>query len=1050
MKIDRKKKEDITLQLRKVNVGNGPYANANIACTDPSTGQIVFLSLISYDGTIKSITKEINRRNSVYIERMGNFGTSYKSYEIIKTKDQESDYSHAVIYRKDEVTEDRSGNEYLNAYIYTKLPDDFRLTDCIYNNAELPKELLESVYDKLYLHTPAPLIREWMDYIVRALVNNGSIRELRCFKPEGENFKVYKLYIRFKTIFDIISQGLQNRVINVNGTNEVSPEMQDINGLDSYLNSFTGILTDQIQRSFRPKFTPGVDEYSERLQIFDDYATYKGLKMYEAQKAVVQSASNNLDKNNVSFIIGEMGSGKTIMGMATVFANMKKEGTTNVILCPGHLVEKWKSELDKYMPLSKAVIVDNFEHFMEIKHEIDDPKRRRHLFLIMSKETAKFGYEERPSALWSSSKNCYVCPECGQKLYKVEYEGTGRFRSEKKVYLRERDFVKPYVYNKTCPNDKKVWNEEKHAWEDVPCNAKLWTPLIKHDDSDWIKLSNKQGWIQIRHINNLFTELTAKDKMTRQDTQFLVALNDAMAAAQSGEPRINRAPRKYPVAKFIKKYYKGKIDYLVADEVHLYKGGNSDQGAAFGDLINAAKKTIALTGTLLNGYANGLFYILYRTFSHVMKKEGFDYNDEMEFARQYGVIRNTSRFMVQNGRQGNRIGSTKMKILPGVSPLVFTKFLLEYGAFMSLSDISEGLPGYREIPTPVEMDDELRNAYTTLENDLRRSVGFNSVGGFKAMGSLVQALSVFPDQCYDQPPVVHPDTGEVIVTPPQLAKGPRRKEERFIEIVKEKVEAGEKVLVYYHWTNRTDLGERLPALLKEEGIKTAVLTSSTTSSKNREEWIKKKVEKDNIDVLICNPTLVETGLDLLDFTTIIFYQLGYNIFTMRQASRRSWRLSQTKDIEVYFMYYEGTIQEQALSLMATKLQAAQAIEGKFSEEGLHAMSNNEDLLTQIANSVVQGIKHTVDVNVFGTNKKDDEEDMLDIMLDEDDMIETNTAEDEVEVSEMVVEKPASKFTMYTVYTPTDKKRSRKKPKVTDTHRFMKELFDRKQHVANLY
>ena len=433
----------------------------------------------------------------------------------------------------------------------------------------------------------------------------------------------------------------------------------------------------------------------------------------------------------------------------------------------------------------------------------------------------------------------------------------------------------------------------------------------------------------------------------------------------------------------------------------------------------------------------------------MMKKEGFDYNDEMEFARQFGVVRNTSRFSIQNGRQGNRIGNTKMKILPGVSPLVFTKFLLENAAFISLSDISEGLPGYREIPVSIEMDNELREAYTTLENDLRRSVGFNSVGGFKALGSLVQALSVFPDQCYDQPPVVHPDTGEVIVRPPQLAKGPRRKEERFIELVKEKVEAGEKVLVYYHWTNRTDLGERLPALLKEEGIKAAVLTSSTTSSKNREQWIKKKVEKDGIDVLICNPTLVETGLDLLDFTTIIFYQLGYNIFTMRQASRRSWRLSQTKDIEVYFLYYENTIQEQALSLMATKLQSAQAIEGKFSEEGLHAMSNNEDLLTQIANSVVQGIKHTVDVNVFGTNKKEEEENILDIMLDEDDMIETSSAEDEIEVTEMVIEKPASKFTMYTVYKP-GKKKTRRKPKVTNTHRFMKELFDKKQHVANLF
>ena len=90
---------------------------------------------------------------------------------------------------------------------------------------------------------------------------------------------------------------------------------------------------------------------------------------------------------------------------------------------------------------------------------------------------------------------------------------------------------------------------------------------------------------------------------------------------------------------------------------------------------------------------------------------------------------------------------------------------------------------------------------------------------------------------------------------------------------------------------------------------------------------------------------------------------------MRQASRRSWRLSQDKDIKVYFMYYKDTIQAQALSLMATKLQASMAIEGKFSEEGLRAMSNNENLLTQIANSVVEGIKDVVEINTFSSVQK---------------------------------------------------------------------------------
>ena len=158
----------------------------------------------------------------------------------------------------------------------------------------------------------------------------------------------------------------------------------------------------------------------------------------------------------------------------------------------------------------------------------------------------------------------------------------------------------------------------------------------------------------------------------------------------------------------------------------------------------------------------------------------------------------------------------------------------------------------------------------------------------------------------------------------------------------------------------------MTAFLCSEDIKAFELKASVKAEK-RMEFITKEVNK-GAQVMITNPALVETGLDLLDFTTIIFFQIGYNLSTMRQASRRSWRLSQTKDIQVYFFYYQGTIQEQAMALMATKLQAAQTIEGNFSEEGLKAMSNNEDMLTQIANNVVNDIKQVVDMEAFKSSK----------------------------------------------------------------------------------
>ena len=96
---------------------------------------------------------------------------------------------------------------------------------------------------------------------------------------------------------------------------------------------------------------------------------------------------------------------------------------------------------------------------------------------------------------------------------------------------------------------------------------------------------------------------------------------------------------------------------------------------------------------------------------------------------------------------------------------------------------------------------------------------------------------------------------------------------------------------------------QISKLFKAADIKYCILDAKIPA-KDREEWIDTKV-KDGYRVMICNPSLVETGLDLLAFTTIIFYQVGYNLFTMRQASRRSLRLNQPNNVNVYFLYYEN-------------------------------------------------------------------------------------------------------------------------------------------------
>ena len=128
-----------------------------------------------------------------------------------------------------------------------------------------------------------------------------------------------------------------------------------------------------------------------------------------------------------------------------------------------------------------------------------------------------------------------------------------------------------------------------------------------------------------------------------------------------------------------------------------------------------------------------------------------------------------------------------------------------------------------------------------------------------------------------------------------------------LDIVKRKVENGEKVLIYTSWVT-IDTQDKLKNMLEENGYRVAVLPQSVPPEK-RELWVDKKI-KEGLDVLITNPSLIETGLDLNAFTTLIYYNIGYNLYTFRQSSRRSWRINQTAPrIEVYILYYTACVQD---------------------------------------------------------------------------------------------------------------------------------------------
>lgn len=985
--------------LFTANINNGVNINVVQGAYDSYREGFVYMSGFGYTSVIKQAVRDIKKKFNIKLNYR-TFSEVPQTVKALVTHVPESEYSHIILYKKDLVYAG-GGKERLKLFIFLNKEDNDTWED-IYSvvRNECPEKLVTAVYDKLYNMCAVPILRDWTPYLLRYFVTEGFLRELATSYSEGmPRLFCAVLDIATEDIVTRLEFGLRNNLITVGNNSQTSDFMKDVKGIDAYLSQYSEVLTKKIQQSFVPMFIPQQNAYCEDLSVVYDWMKYNDdISLYPAQTDVAQAITNVFNEGKkCCFVAAEMGSGKTSLAIAAVnshFGSFKKNKTdtfmNNIVVCPSHLVQMWKREIENRSPRSKAVIVKDVAQLISLEPLLRGKKKRyQHLWIIISKETAKFGFELRPSAVWAPHKKVpgenrhglYCCPKCGKSLFYTTKEGKGRYRRAVHHYLTEESFRTESLKknNVCCENTVQVWDKKEHVWVTQPCSEPLWGPATKetiydgvHEDR-WVKLPRQGGWMQRRHLQQVYDRLTAQESHTNDDAQFMAAIAEEL----KDEGLVQRAPRKYPIATYVKKRLKNIFNYAIIDEIHQMKSKDSLQGEAIGDIISSVDKVIALTGTLINGYCSGIFYLLYRLFPNKMKTEGYDYKDCKAFAADYGVLQKTQTFDMRSSYGHTAALNTQQKELPGISPIVFTKFLLENAAFISLEDIADALPNYEEIPIPLEMSEELHSAYTMLTENAKDVLGYYQKNTVSSQ--VVQLLSVFPDQPYNQPTIYNPENGEPVIVPPELSNEARAKENALLSLCQEKTAAGEHVLVYYSWTNRTDVNKRLPAYLESYGIKTAVLTTAV-KSEDREAWIQQKV-KDGVQVLFCNPTLVETGLSLLDFTTIIWYQVCYNLYTMRQASRRSWRINQGHDVQVYFLYYKDTVQEQALSLMATKLQAAMAIEGKFSEEGLNAMSNNEDILTQIAMAVTEDIKDTVDVQVFQKHvarKKKQEEISADI------------------------------------------------------------------------
>lgn len=802
-----------------------------------------------------------------------------------------------------------------------------------------PENDRDRLFEEVDRKTSVPLIPAFRDYVLDELERRDVLKRLQVISLR-EKLDAWALHCRQddSNIISVVEDGLKSGAISIPGTVSNPDGFDGVENVTSYLNTFGVTVAERIRGQFQPLFDPASEPLSPEILAVNDYIReHAGYSLYDAQLAVAEAVKRQLQKHKCGFIVAECGSGKTKIGataMAAVYAlraeqaGRGRQKTFNVILCPSHVANKWAREIGETLPDTAGVVVRSNTELDRLYDQYR--KGDRSIYAIISKEKARDGFMKRPAVIWSRCKKAFLCPDCLEPIEASFTEDGIRYTGQVNQFFFRTENSK----NHKCGN----------------CGSPLWAPVNPGHASEWVKLG-AYGWIHRRHASEHLTK--TKHEPTLEQIPMIAENPD-------GYYPVVGACRRYPMSSYIKSRYKGRLDGCIVDELHEYNN-DSGQGDAMAEIFSAADRVIGMTATLINGYSSGIFHLLYRVCPGLMLQDGKRHSAPADFDAEYGVVENI--FEEEDDYAAKRrTHRRKMRTrqLPGVSPLVYSRFLLEQTAFLSLSDMGKDLPDYEEIPIPLNMEAEVAEEYGRIENILRKILKIGGKAAKHILSAYLNLLTAYPDQPYGQPPIVDPDSGEPLVEPLDTGDFDTigAKERAVLDIVERKVERGERVLVYTSWT-RTDSQQKLLKLLTGAGYRTEIMSEKIRPSA-REEWVQKRLSA-GMQVLITNPSLVETGLDLNAFTTLIFYSMGYKLFTLRQASRRSWRINQTAPrVEVYLLYYKDTMQHKAMKLMASKLAVAGIIEGNFTEEGLAAMSDVQDMTSQMAKELMLGIRDNVE------------------------------------------------------------------------------------------
>ncbi len=166
------------------------------------------------------------------------------------------------------------------------------------------------------------------------------------------------------------------------------PLARDLNEL---IHRYGGAIAAGAESVLLPRHSPGglLPDLSA-IEKCRSKATGKPFTFYPSQREKVAGALAGLKAKSRVWMVCEMGCGKSPMSLAAAWALLHRRNFRLLVMCPGHIVRKWRREVEWAIPGVVCRIIRNFDDMMKF----DEMSRttKSPMVAVIGKDTAKLGF----------------------------------------------------------------------------------------------------------------------------------------------------------------------------------------------------------------------------------------------------------------------------------------------------------------------------------------------------------------------------------------------------------------------------------------------------------------------------------------------------------------------------------------------------------------------------------------------------------------------------------------------------------------------------------